>query len=276
MDGFMIRTKSGDKGPYDIFQLEKLVAAGKIPRTISVIDPETDLSLPLEDLLPEPPPPSAAATAAPKPPAPPPPPPPSTPPSTTGRRAPVRGGAKQSKKKIKERMIAHKPVAGAAPLRTSRYVGSPHKKSPVAAILLTLIVLGVVGGGGGYILWRDIDRGLEGTWRVDMPVLEMLHAGEIHDLETKTENATASALALTTFRSLFEKNEIRFGASDVTFRFGDVSESGPYRIVSEDGGRYVVEFQGKQGPETWNIEIDGRRLVIRSTRTEQPVPMIRG
>ena len=59
MNEFLIRTQKGDQGPFSIEQLERFVAAGKIPRSLSVIEPESGLAVPLDSLL------AAAADVAP-------------------------------------------------------------------------------------------------------------------------------------------------------------------------------------------------------------------
>ena len=54
MSGYLVPTKSGQKGPFTIEQIQQLVDQGKIPRTFNVIEADSGFAVEVADLLPEP------------------------------------------------------------------------------------------------------------------------------------------------------------------------------------------------------------------------------
>ena len=271
MDGFLIRTASGDKGPFDIFQLEKLVAAGKIPRTLSVIDPETGLSLPLVDLLPEEPLDVSLPTEA----------LPEDPAGPTALpahhrsgavRAPTRGGRAKGRGKRRSREprpVAHRLARGAAPHRASRYTGTLHKKSKVAPILLIIFVVAAVGGGGGYILWRDLDRPLVGTWKLDVETLKKMHGQRLAGMSEPEREFAESML-----EGLLGNAQFVFTESHATIIVFGQEMKGDYRIVAERAGVYDLEVVSDGVTERVSFTVTGRRGVLDLHKGEA-VPLIR-
>ena len=271
MSEYMVRTQSGEKGPFTLDQLEKFVAAGKLPVTINVFEVESGLALPLADLVTpiETAPPPVDEVPAPA-------------QSAPARRAPSRSAPSRSAPSSRGRRAtggAARTARGSAPgarrssaggaRKSSRY--TPQKKTSGATIgIITVIVL-LAGGGGGYFWWIN-NASLIGNWVIDEDAMRPRMIKEAKR-ESPGQNEAVLGAGVDLGLALIANMSLEFTKSDCTFRFGDMADTGTYKVLSKSKGVYRLQITGPAGEETTqtvtilkrklHMQEDGRTIIFR-------------
>jgi len=256
MSGYLVRTKSGDKGPFDLIRLQEWVAAGKLPITARVIDAGSGLSVVLEDLLSAPGGLSTEALDA----------EPSEPPvaprpSRTPPRRGARGGS-TGRSHRGDSPGASRGARGASAThrrRSARLIRSKRSAAPIVLILLAVVA---IGGGGAYALRQRTDQPLLGRWVMDpASTLDVLRATPEYQSMQPAQRELAEGM----LQGMAATVEFTFRESELTARIGDVKEDGPYRVASRNGNHYAVEILDRDGSvaERIEFEIQGRRMLMQ-------------
>lgn len=286
---YMIRTKSGERGPFSTDQLQELYDRGKIPQSLDVIETNSGLAVPLSDLL-------AAdeeaglddwtdddlVEAS---------------PTTedewrdngeerpTRSTAPRRGSTRQAP--------ARSPGGGRAPARSStsggrtprrtsrgRYSAGASfqsKKSPVPAIIMIVILVGLVGGSVWYLGYYDKEvenlSDLYGTWVSDIDTTELEKQVAKEDLwagKSKEEIESMAKLTASFAAGIYSQMRLELSADTLAIVFGSGENkrrvAGPYTSKKTAEGTFELRPEGTADPLT--IRGQGDSLYIVDTSLE--------
>ena len=243
MSEYWVPTKSGNKGPFSVDQLEQLVAAGRLPRAMDVIEVASELQIALDDLLP--PPVEAVVDPAPVETAPAPKPAPAAP--AAPRRAPSRGGSRGAPPRGGSRGRATGGARGGRPAarggrgRAPAYVAKKSK----APLILGIVIVAIAGGGWFYWDWTN-NASFLGKWYLDMDAMRRLVAedtGKKYENMSEGEKLMVDGI-LTMFTDQFS---FEFTDSKVILRAGDESMETPYKVLSRKGKIVVIETTEPDG-----------------------------
>lgn len=260
MAGYLVRTRSGDKGPYDLDRLAVLVTAGKLPIETKVIDAETGLAIALADLFvaPAEAPPEeefrdeAEAGADPEADAPP------------SRGAPRRGaGRSGAGRSGRSPSAPGRPGArGAARGRAARSFRPGRRKSSPAPILIVLSVIGVIVVGFLYQRGKEIDRSLDGVWAMDPGATFETQVGTPLYRSMSTEQLE---LARQELESMAHTVSFSFRGPELTARYSSLRATGRYRVVNRNGGHYEIDLshRGSTVIERLQFEVQGNRMLVK-------------
>ena len=254
MGQYTVRTPSGDKGPFTVDHLEKLVVAGRLPATISVIEVESGLAIPLADLIvpaqtaPPPEPPRAQPAAPPASPRPATGAPRKAPQSRTGSRKSRRGGMAATPPAARQR-ITHAPSSH----RDHSYA---RKKSPVAAVVLSafVVVIVMIGAWGllrespGLII-EDYQKRVSGNYSTEFS--RVLPQTDEFKALPHVEQVQALA-ALRDFEAMGGVVEVRLTAKRLRMKMEE-------KVVKD----HPLEIRGRAGPDAFEVVLEtptGRAL----------------
>ena len=263
MSEYWVPTKSGNKGPFSIDQLEQLVAAGRLPRTMDVIEVTSELQIALDDLLPSP----IAASPTPSPP--PPPEPPQTPEAPGLRRAPVRGGTRQATARGGSRRPARGTARGSTRGRSSArgkrgrtQVYVPRRgKAPEIIGVLILCFVGCAFVGQAL---NPTEHSYLGKWKYDMEAMRDLVVQERPpEFAGMSEAEIREALSIQlTVEFTESKMIVSDGVTEDTIM--------DYRFVTRDGRRVLLQVTMPDGTK------DALGMIVHRSKLRFPFPAAPG
>ena len=256
MSEYWAPTKSGNKGPFSVDQLEQLVAAGRLPRAMDVIEVTSELQIALDDLLPPtagaatPPSPPPAVLAAPE-----------APPAPAPRRAPSRGGSRAAPARGGSRGA----IGGARGARTlpsrGRGRGPAYVPKKSKTPLILGIVIGVVALGGLGIWQWNFNAPLEGVWKIDIE--------KLRDLALKDEGVSYSSMSETEkmvldgmLAAFTDQLTLEITESKMTFTGMGLTESATYRVVKRAGPAITLETTDSDGKKEIGVVIVRRNQLL--------------
>ncbi len=270
----MIRTQSGEKGPFDADQIRRFVDAGKVPRSHTVYSADSGLAIPVEDVI------GADAEveepvdddfdlyeedthdddpgyAQ-----------PNVPTSAPQRAAPQRGASQQR---------ATGAARGRTPTRGSRRGPSPSrggsvsagtgfyraKKSPLPMLVIVLVIVGLCGA-AGWVWYSQRDSGVVGVWLVDVEATKSVLNRQLEingeragmserEIEEKRERVVASLLLASSVKMSLRAD----GTASFAGMPGVHDTSEAYEAKPLGGGLYVIVTNSGGVEQSLRVKIEG-------------------